>query len=183
MSLSKTAKRFLSSTMAIALAGGSVLAFGSSSFATGEDGAVGFEGTVNQECILTSATGEGDTQYTSNGVADTTLATELTANDTVTFDCNVGSVDVSFTQAIFSEPAAVGEGASDLESSHQFTYGVNSATAEIFETSTTDTKDTDDNGNLSVVITSTFTATGTGDAEKLLAGKYTADATINVVAK
>ena len=33
MNLSKTAKRFLSSTMAIALAGGSVLAFGSSASA------------------------------------------------------------------------------------------------------------------------------------------------------
>ena len=33
MNLSKTAKRFLSSTMAIALAGGSVLAFGNSALA------------------------------------------------------------------------------------------------------------------------------------------------------
>jgi hypothetical protein len=179
MSLSKTAKRFLSSTMAIALAGGSVLAFGSSSFATGEDGSVGFEGTVNQECILTSAAGGADTQYTSNGTADTTLATELTADDTVTFDCNAGSVDVSFTGVTFNQPSPVGGGASNLTSTHEFTYGVNSATAETFDGSTTDTKDTDADGDLSVVITSKFTATG----NELLAGTYDANATINVVAK
>ena len=183
MSLSKTAKRFLSSTMAIALAGGSVLAFGSSSFATGENASVGFEGTVNQECILTSGTSEGDTDYTSDGTADTTLATELTASDTVEFNCNAGSVDVSFTEATFNQPSPVGGGASNLKSSHEFTYSVGSEEAETFEKSTKASKDTDDNGNLSVLITSKFTATGTGDAQKLLAGKYTADATINVVAK
>ncbi|MCL2935967.1 MAG: hypothetical protein MGU50_04940 [Trichodesmium sp. MAG_R02] len=204
MNLSKTAKRFLSSTMAIALAGGSVLAFGSLSFAgTGNvstsgddtaDAAVGFTGTVNAECSLeTDLTSPTDTPYVpdattydvtdyDDGTGTTTNRTKiLSADTTVNFDCNTKSVSITFPTATNTPPSGTGSGAGSLTSIHTFKYDVNASGTDTTFTSATAaiTPDTKANGDVSVKITSTFAAEG----DELLAGTYRADATVQVVAR
>ena len=200
MNLSKTAKRFLSSTMAIALAGGSVLAFGSSALAdttvgnNTADGTVGFEGTVDAECSLTSTPQTSDKAYVPDTVTtytvkdmdngapgtDTERTKILSADATVNFDCNTKSVTMTFPTATNTPPTGTGSGATNLTSTHKFEYDLNaSGTNTVFTSTTSETPDTDANGNLSVKITSTFSANG----EELLAGTYEANATVQVVAR
>jgi hypothetical protein len=202
MNLSKTAKRFLSSTMAIALAGGSVLAFGSLSFAgdgstAGDDtadAAVGFTGSVDAECSLeTDLTSPTDTAYVADattyditdyddGTSQALNRTKtLSANTTVNFDCNTKSVSITFPTATNTPPAGTGSGATSLTSVHTFEYDVNASGTDTTFTDATAaiTPDTDADGDVSVKITSTFTA----DGDELLAGTYEADATVQVVAQ
>ena len=200
MNLSKTAKRFLSSTMAIALAGGSVLAFGNSALADSTigndtaDAAVGFEGSVDAECSLTSTPQTSDEAYVAdtgdtytvkdmdNGAPGTDIQRTkiLSANATVEFDCNTKSVTMTFPTATNTPPTGTGSGATNLTSTHKFEYDLNaSGTNTVFTSATSETPDTDANGDLSVKITSTFTA----DGDELLAGTYQADATVQVVAR
>ena len=198
MNLSKTAKRFLSSTMAIALAGGSVLAFGNSALADSTigndtaDAAVGFEGSVDAECSLTSTPQTSDEAYVAdtgdtytvkdmdNGAPGTDIQRTkiLSANATVEFDCNTKSVTMTFPTATNTPPTGTGSGATNLTSTHKFEYDIGSGNT-VFTDATSETPDTDANGNLSVKITSTFSANG----EELLAGTYEANATVQVVAR
>jgi hypothetical protein len=200
MNLSKTAKRFLSSTMAIALAGGSVLAFGSLSFAgdgstAGDDTAdatVGFTGAVDAECSLeTDLTSPTDTTYVADATTydvtdyddDTTGTTtnrtkKLSAHTTVNFDCNTKSVTMTFPTATPTPPTGTGSGATALTSTHKFEYDIGGGDTE-FTSATSETPDTNADGDLSVKITSTFTANG----DELLAGTYGATAKVQVVAR
>ena len=112
MNLSKTAKRFLSSTMAIALAGGSVLAFGSSASATPPASSetaseeVSFTATVAPQCALVTATdvtAYTETPYASiNALESGTSTAEdrvntLSATDTIKFDCNTDTVNLTIS--------------------------------------------------------------------------------------
>ena len=198
MNLSKTAKRFLSSTMAIALAGGSVLALGNSALADSiigndtADAAVGFEGSVDAECSLTSTPQTSDEAYVAdtgdtytvkdmdNGAPGTDIQRTkiLSANATVEFDCNTKSVTMTFPTATNTPPTGNGSGASALTSTHKFEFDIGGGNT-VFTDATSETPDTDANGNLSVKITSTFSANG----EELLAGTYEANATVQVVAR
>jgi hypothetical protein len=200
MNLSKTAKRFLSSTMAIALAGGSVLAFGSSSLAddTADDN-VSYTGTVPGECSLTTASASSAGTATTYGetrglslndlddpttVTPVTRVTQLQATDTLSFDCNTGSVNFTIPAVnVGTPPSPTGTGGSALVGSHTFTYSPSTSTAAAVPfTAATNTAveiNTDNNGDVDITVTSTWAPTS---GEELLKGTYTAEATFQVVA-
>ncbi|MDT9340008.1 hypothetical protein VV11_011270 [Trichodesmium erythraeum 21-75] len=200
MNLSKTAKRFLSSTMAIALAGGSVLAFGSSSLAddTAND-TVSYTGTVPGECSLItasasavagSATNYGETRGLSlddldddpTSAAAVTRVTQLQATDTLSFDCNTGSVNFTVPIATATPPTATGSGGSALVGSHTFAYNPSTNAGDVTFTAPITTAvaiNTDNNGDVDITVTSTWAPTS---GEELLKGTYTAEATFQVVA-
>ena len=195
MNLSKTAKRFLSSTMAIALAGGSVLAFGNSASAAPpgtktDDDAFSFSGTVAQECAVVTAS--DITEYTRTDV-DLTIdggtekrTNELLAEDSIVFDCNTAKVDISLSgySSSFTPTAAGGTGATDLTGTNAFKYEINAAVDDATSTAvpTTDTdlsdENTDENGDITFNVKSKWTSAG----EELAAGTYAAALTVTVTA-
>jgi len=193
MNLSKTAKRFLSSTMAIALAGGSVLAFGSSASATPPASSeaaseeVSFTATVAPQCALVTATdvtAYTETPYASiNALESGTSTAEdrvntLSATDTIKFDCNTDTVNLTISGITNSGPTATN--ATAIVGSHVFEYTPNGGTAaSVAATGGTPVSiNTDTNGDLELVVTSDWTSTG----PELLKGNYQATATFQVTA-
>ena len=201
MNLSKTAKRFLSSTMAIALAGGSVLAFGSSSLADDTaDDTVSYTGAVPGECSLTTASASAvagtATTYTETrglnlsdfdtdptSAAAVTRVTQLQATDTLSFDCNTGSVNFTIPSVtVATPPTPTGSGGSVLVGSHTFAYNPSTNAGDVTFSApiTSDVAiNTDADGDLDITVTSTWVPTS---GEELLKGTYTATATFQVVA-
>jgi hypothetical protein len=196
MNLSKTAKRFLSSTMAIALAGGSVLAFRNSALAetppgTPEDsGSFSFESVVAQECAL--VTSSDVTEYTATDVDLTIVGgtekrtNELLAEDSIVFDCNTAKVDISLSDysSDFTPTVAGGTGATDLTGSNAFKYEIN---APVDDTTSTDVPETDtpiadQNTDADGDITFNVKSKWTSDGEELAAGTYAAALTVTVTA-
>jgi hypothetical protein len=191
MNLSKTAKRFLSSTMAIALAGGSVLAFGNSASAappaTSETASeeVSFTATVDPQCALVTATDVADyteTPYASiNALESGTSTAEdrvntLSATDTIKFDCNTDTVNLTISGITEDKPTATN--ATDLVGTHVFEYTPNGGTAATVTAVTDQSMTTDADGDLELVVTSDWTSTG----PELLEGDYEATATFQVTA-
>lgn len=199
MNLSKTAKRFLSSTMAIALAGGSVLAFGNSASAAppGTEEAADtfdFSGTVAQECALITASNEVayTPSYSSVTLSDGTTedrTSQLFAEDSIKFDCNTAKVDITIDgyTSTFTPTVAGGTGAADLQGTNEFKYAINDTIANAGEVvpdqvTTLDDQNTDEKGDIEFNIESTWTPdTGKG-ATELAAGTYDAEVTITVTA-
>lgn len=185
MNLSKTAKRFLSSTMAIALAGGSVLAFGNSALADppgtagSGDATVDFETIVAEECAIETAS--DITAYTR---ANTTIAGEdrtetLTANDDIVFDCNTSTVQVEISGTGTTYTAPTG-GATDLTASHTFQYGLNATpSVDVVDGVLGSTTTTDADGDLTISIKSEWDA----NSEELSAQTYGAETTFTVTAQ
>jgi hypothetical protein len=191
MNLSKTAKRFLSSTMAIALAGGSVLAFGNSASAAPPadsetaDEVVSFKATVDPQCALVTATdvtNYTETPYASINALETGTSTPedrvniLSATDIIKFDCNTDTVNLTISGITNSGPTA--SNATDIQGSHVFTYTPTGGTAVDVTAVTNKATDTDVNGDLELTINSNWTSTG----PELLKGNYEATATFQVTA-
>ena len=202
MNLSKTAKRFLSSTMAIALAGGSVLAFRNSASAVPDNSKtetsdVGFTGAVQLECELevggTAPNGSKAYGYDTFDAGLTTSgedrATNLTASQTIKYDCNSDTVSIRVSGATSSynsgSPGSPASNAIDLTASHAWEWGKGTSAATPF-TPTSGNADldlaatTDANGDIEVSIKSTWTADG--GAEELLAATYTSSLSLDVTA-
>ena len=196
MNLSKTAKRFLSSTMAIALAGGSVLAFGNSALADppgtpgSGDATVSFSETVSPECAIVTASDKTDYDRSNNSLpivdigqgANEDRTAVLTATDSIVFDCNTAKVQVviSGTGTTYTAPTGTNATASNLTASHAFTYGLNVAAATTVADGDLGTNiDTDGNGDLTINVSSIWTAAG----EELSAQTYGATTTFTVTAQ
>ena len=199
MNLSKTAKRFLSSTMAIALAGGSVLAFRNSALADPpgsalEQSNVGFTLALPPECALeVGGTAPDATKAYSYDTFDAGLttsgedrATNLTASQTIKYDCNSDTVSIRVSSATSSyNGGATPTNATALTASHAWEWGKGtSATTGFTPTSGNADLDlaatTDANGDIEVSIKSTWTADG--GAEELLAATYTSSLSLDVTA-
>ena len=206
MNLSKTAKRFLSSTMAIALAGGSVLAFGNSASAVPDNSKtetsnVGFTGAVQLECALeTGGTAPADdysyTTDTTDNTYDNTLtdpgedrAKALSATQSINYDCNSAAVDITVTNGVTSYTAPTGAGASSLTATHAWAWGKGDATTATNsfnfgsgdpDLDLAEDEVTDANGDIQVSIKSTWTAAG---EELFAANDYTATLDLVVTAK
>ena len=134
MNLSKTAKRFLSSTMAIALAGGSVLAFRNSALANpptpAADDIFIFSGTVDLECAVeTASTIQTYTQATGT-IAGEDRVTGLSATATVDYDCNSDTVDIQVTGATSNYTAPTN--ATDLTATHSWEWGKGATASTAF---------------------------------------------------
>ena len=202
MNLSKTAKRFLSSTMAIALAGGSVLAFGNSASAVPDNSKtetsdVGFTGAVQLECEL-EADGTAPvnnysyTTDTTDNTYDNTLtdpeedrADALSATQSINYDCNSAAVDIKVINGESSYTAPTGAGASALTATHAWAWGKGPTANNGFTLTDGDAtlatdEVTDANGDVQVSIKSTWTADG---EELFAADDYTATLDLVVTAK
>ena len=188
MNLSKTAKRFLSSTMAIALAGGSVLAFRNSALAEppgtagSGDAVVSFSEIVSPECAIETASDKTDYDRTNATIASEDRTTVLTATDAIVFDCNTAKVQVVITNTdtTYTAPTGTDATASNLTASHAFTYGLNVGAATTVANSDLGTNiDTDGNGDLTINVSSIWTAAG----EELSAQTYGATTTFTVTAQ
>ena len=196
MSLSKTAKRFLSSTMAIALAGGSVLAFGNSALADppgtpgSGDATVSFSETVSPECAIVTASDKTDYDRSNNSLpivdigqgANEDRTAVLTATDSIVFDCNTAKVQVviSGTGTTYTAPTGTNATASNLTASHVFQYGLNVAADTTVADGDLGTNiDTDGDGDLTINVSSVWTA----QDEELLAQTYGATTTFTVTAQ
>ena len=187
MNLSKTAKRFLSSTMAIALAGGSVLAFRNSALANppstpAADDVFIFGGTVYLECAVeTASTIQTYTQATGT-IAGEDRVTGLSATATVDYDCNSDTVDIQVTGASSNYTAPTN--ATDLTATHSWEWGKGTTAGSSF-TPTSGSADlslgeaTDTSGDVQVAIESIWTGAG----EEFFAGAYTASLTLTVTAQ
>ena len=197
MSLSKTAKRFLSSTMAIALAGGSVLAFRNSALAvppgTPEStDTFNVSSTVAQECALITASGltEYTPSYNDITLSDGTTeerTSQLLAEDSIKFDCNTAKVDVTIDgyNSTFVPAAAGGTGAANLQGTNDFKYAINDTVANAgvaVPTSSTALadQDTDATGDIEFSVESKWTPNV--GAPELAAGTYNAQVTFTVTA-
>ena len=198
MNLSKTAKRFLSSTMAIALAGGSVLAFRNSALAEPpktptDSGTFDFSSTVAQECALITASGL--TEYTpsyntitlSDGTTTEERTSQLLAQDSIKFDCNTAKVDVTIGDydSDFVATVGGGNGAADLQGTNDFKYAINDTVANdgkaVPTVSTTiEDQDTDATGDIEFNVESKWTPKD--GAPELAAGTYSAQVTFTVTA-
>ena len=194
MNLSKTAKRFLSSTMAIALAGGSVLAFRSSALAgSAQTDTVSFTGDVALECAVIAAPTPA-TYTPSDNSADNSLTGEnrtisLMAETTVQYDCNSDTVQVTSGSA--AENYTAPSNATDLTATHNFDYAVwetsdgtaaysgSPQPAASLPVALAAIAPTDPNGDVSVKIKSEWTAAG----EELFATTYTATVAVTVTAQ
>ena len=196
MNLSKTAKRFLSSTMAIALAGGSVLAFGNSASADpAKTGTVSFTGDVALECALITNLTTPATytpSYNSDSKSDTAneeRTVSLMAETTVEYDCNSDTVQVTSGNA--SENYTAPSNATSLTATHNFDYavwGTSGGTANYsgspqpaatLPSTLAPNAATDPNGDVSVKVKSEWTAAG----EELFATTYTATVDVTVTAQ
>ena len=189
MNLSKTAKRFLSSTMAIALAGGSVLVFRNSAMATPPEtpdqaDTVDFTGTVGVECALL-ATPSTETYTETFGTVGTVgsenRTTGMSATTTVDYDCNSDTVSVAVSgQATTSDTPA---NATDLVATHQWSWiGTTTSTETDFspsDTTLSSSEATDTNGDISIDIKSAWTTS----AEEFFESTYTASLTLTVTAQ
>jgi len=202
MNLSKTAKRFLSSTMAIALAGGSVLAFRNSALADPpgsalEQSNVGFTLALPPECALeVGGTAPDATKAYSYDTFDAGLttpgedrATSLTASQTIKYDCNSDTVSIRVSGATSSynsgSPGSPASNAIDLTASHAWAWGKGASATSAFSPSggAADldlTAATDTSGDVEVSIKSTWTADD--GAEELLAATYTSSLSLDVTA-
>lgn len=198
MNLSKTAKRFLSSTMAIALAGGSVLAFGNSAFGSAEQTSdVGFTGTVAPECALdvdgtapdankAYITDDFNTGLTTSG---DNRAKNLTAFQTIKYDCNSAAVKITVSDAksSYTAPSSTeGDPASKLTAKHTWEWGKGDAATNAFSPDSGNAtlgllagEATDPDGDIKVSIKSTWAA----DNDELLATTYNASLTLTVTAQ
>ncbi len=187
MNLSKTAKRFLSSTMAIALAGGSVLAFSNSALADPpgtpeQSDTVSFTGTVALECIAAPVTQATYTKVTTvNGVGEI-RATGLSATKKVRYDCNSDTVEIKVTGATSNYTAPTN--ASALTATHSWEWDKGATASTAFTPVSGDatlnaTETTDTNGDVQVSIESIWTGAG----EEFFAGTYTASLTLTVTAQ
>ena len=192
MNLSKTAKRFLSSTMAIALAGGSVLAFRNSALAappTSSETAseeVSFTATVDPQCALVTATdvtAYTETPYASINALESGTSTPedrvntLSATDTIKFDCNTDTVNLTISGTTNSGPTSTT--ATGLVGTNVFTYTPTGGSATpVADTTDPVSTTTNADGDLELVVTSTWTSTG----PELLKGNYEATATFQVTA-
>ena len=193
MNLSKTAKRFLSSTMAIALAGGSVLAFRNSAMATPPASSetaseeVSFTATVAPQCALVTATDVTD--YTeglntpkvsaldTGSAVDEDRVNTLSATDTIKFDCNTDTVNLTISGTTNSGPTSTT--ATGLVGTNVFTYTPTGGSATpVANTTSPVSTTTNADGDLELVVTSTWTSTG----PELLKGNYEATATFEVTA-
>jgi hypothetical protein len=195
MNLSKTAKRFLSSTMAIALAGGSVLAFRNSALAgDAQTNTVDFTGTVALECAVIAAPTEATYTASENVADNSATASEnrtvsLMTETTVQYDCNSDTVDV--TSASAAESYTAPGNATSLTATHAFDYAVwetsdgtaaysgSPQPAATLPTALATGAATDPNGDVSVKIKSEWTAAG----EELFSTTYTASVAVTVTAK
>ena len=187
MNLSKTAKRFLSSTMAIALAGGSVLAFRNSALAAppgtpAEAEVIEFIGTVALECAVETAPTEATYTQATSTVAGEERTTGLSATTTVDYDCNSDTVDIQVSGATDSYTAPTN--ATDLTATHSWEWGKGASAATSFTPSggAADLnlgETTDANGDVQVSIESIWTGAG----EEFFATTYTASLTLTVTAK
>lgn len=187
MNLSKTAKRFLSSTMAIALAGGSVLAFGSSASAAPpgteiQAENVSFTGTVALECGVETAPTQATYVQATGTVAGENRATGLSATTTVDYDCNSDTVDIQVSSATDNYTAPTN--ATALTATHSWKWGKGASAATSFTPSggAADLnlgETTDANGDVQVSIESIWTGAG----EEFFATTYTASLTLTVTAK
>ena len=187
MNLSKTAKRFLSSTMAIALAGGSVLAFGNSASAAppltpeaSDD--LTFSGTVALECAVEVASTAQTYDQATSEVAGEERVTGLSATSTVDYDCNSDTVDIQVTSATSNYTAPTN--ASALTATHSWEWDKGATASTAFTPVSGDatlnaTETTDTNGDVQVSIESIWTGAG----EEFFAGTYTASLTLTVTAK
>ena len=121
--------------------------------ANAADGVFEFSGTVAASCLVptTSPTATTYTLNPSNAVFSATSAAQL-------FDCNTATVNVSSVETVASGQAGA---------THSFTT---SPTTNL-------TESTDSNQDVSITVTSTWTAT-TGD---LAAGPYSATVTVTVI--
>ena len=187
MNLSKTAKRFLSSTMAIALAGGSVLAFGNSALAAppetkAEAENVSFTGTVELECGVETAPSQATYTQATSTVAGEERTTGLSATTTVDYDCNSDTVDIQVSGATHSYTAPTN--ASALTATHSWEWGKGAKASNAFAP-TSGAADlnlgetTDANGDVQVAIESIWTGAG----EEFFAGTQTASLTLTGTAK
>ena len=199
MNLSKTAKRFLSSTMAIALAGGSVLAFGNSALADPPEteaqvDTVGFQSNILPECALeVGGTAPLPTKTYNYDTFDNALtdpgedrATNLTASQTIKYDCNSDTVSIQVSNATSSyNSGAAPTNATALTASHAWEWGTGALADTSFTPDGSNNADlnlnaaTDANGDVEVSIKSTWTAAG----EELLATQYTSSLTLTVTAQ
>jgi hypothetical protein len=195
MNLSKTAKRFLSSTMAIALAGGSVLAFRNSALAgPAQTNTVDFTGDVALECAViappTQATyTASDNSANNSGTANENRTVSLMAETTVEYDCNSDTVQVTSGSA--DEDYTTPTNATALTATHEFDYAVwetsggtasysgSPQPAASLPATLAPNAPTDPNGDVSVKIKSEWTATG----EELFATTYTATVDVTVTAQ
>jgi hypothetical protein len=197
MNLSKTAKRFLSSTMAIALAGGSVLAFRNSALAgSAQTDTVSFTGDVALECAVVAAPTEatytaGDNSSNNSDTAGENRTVSLMAETTVQYDCNSDTVQV--TSANAGENYTAPSNATDLTATHNFDYAVwetsdgtasysgSPQPAASLPATLAASAPTDPNGDVSVKIKSEWTADA--GAEELFATTYTATVDVTVTAQ
>ena len=224
-------KKFLRKTLSILVACGAVATFGNSTLAqppgtpTATDnmsfaGNVGFECSVDDPSAFTTA---GGTVGTNDIAYDTTSATSFTsggatgdindgtpledrftslsATDTIVFDCNSDTVDLSVTLNNITAPGFTNADNIDLVGNngetgilHQVDVNLNNsagtptfddvealAGAEIIDDAGAGANQaTDLNGDLEVDLTSNFILVN--GAEELGAGDYTADFTIQVTA-
>ena len=185
MNLSKTAKRFLSSTMAIALAGGSVLAFRNSALAgSAQADSVSFTGTVALECGVETAPSAATYNQATGTVAGEERATGLSATTTVDYDCNSDTVEIKVTGATsgYTAPA----NATALTATHSWEWGKGATASTAFTPVSGDvtlnaSEATDTSGDVQVSIESIWEA-DTG-AEEFFAGTYTASLTLTVTAQ
>lgn len=187
MNLSKTAKRFLSSTMAIALAGGSVLAFRNSALAgPAQTDTVSFTGTVDKECALitdlsTAATyTAGENSGNNSLTANENRTVSLEATTTVAYDCNSDTVSVSVASLSATPPTI--SNATDLSATHQWSWlGTTTAGPTVFtaDGSLSASEETNTTGDISIGIKSAWSA----DDEELFEGDYTASLSLTVTAQ
>jgi len=195
MNLSKTAKRFLSSTMAIALAGGSVLAFRNSALAgAGQTNTVNFTGNVALECAVIAAPKQAtytpsDNSANNTGTAGENRTISLMAETTVEYDCNSDTVAV--TSANANENYTAPSNATNLTATHNFDYAVwktsggtaaysgSPQPAATLPSTLAASEPTDPSGDVSVKIKSEWTAAG----EELFATTYTATVDVTVTAQ
>ena len=187
MNLSKTAKRFLSSTMAIALAGGSVLAFGNSASAAppatkAEAENVSFSGTVELECGVETAPSAATYNQATGTVAGEERATGLSATTTVDYDCNSDTVEIKVTGATSNYTAPTNASALTATHSWEWDKGATADTsfAPVDGDATLNASEaTDTNGDVQVAIESIWTGAG----EEFFAGTYDASLTLTVTAQ
>ena len=186
MNLSKTAKRFLSSTMAIALAGGSVLAFRSSALAgSAQTDTVSFTGTVDKECAVIAAPTlatytPSDNSANNSDTANENRTISLEATTTVAYDCNSDAVSVSVASLLATPPTI--SNATDLSASHEWSWsGTTNAGPTVFaaDGSLSASEATDTKGDVSIDIKSAWSA----NDEELFEGDYTASLSLTVTAQ
>ena len=173
--------------MAIALAGGSVLAFGNSASAAppltpAASDDLTFSVTVDLECAVeTASTAQTYTPATGT-IAGEDRVTGLSATATVDYDCNSDTVDIQVTGATSNYTAPTN--ATDLTATHGWEWD-KGATAGTPFTPTGGSADlslgeaTDTSGDVKVAIESIWTGAG----EEFFAGTYNASLTLTVTAK